>query len=442
MEQCYQLSKDWVVRSDQYALVPYSLYNIHTEKELTINRSVFNLLSYLENRGHTVQELGNYFGLEPSEAARIVRSIADTFPTVLEEGSVVRHYSILPFRGASPVVPLYNAPKSVEILLTEYCNLACRHCVHSCSKKSSSASLSASQWISIFKDLEQNRVTRAVITGGEIFTHPGIDSIVAALPNLRIRFFLLTNAMLIDEKRAELLKAPNVVLSISLDGGDAESHDFLRGKGAFAVLGRNLDLLTKYGVSKYLSMTIHARNYDQLEAMVRYAIEKECRSANFILLDPVGRASQNSDIHLNREQRKYCKEEVRRLVDKYSRVLPIVLLDPSGGTAGAVGSTDPEFAITCTGTISHMAINPLGDAYPCVYAFGMEELKAGNLLQTPLNVLWSNSPEWNVLRGGIRMKDLHICNTCKLKATCLLKNCRIRALKYNGDLYGRPNCIA
>ena len=49
----------------------------------------------------------------------------------------------------------------------------------------------------------------------------------------------------------------------------------------------------------------------------------------------------------------------------------------------------------------------------CVYGFGESSLCSGNLKHTSLSKIW-HTDKWNMLRGGILLKDLHTCKACAL----------------------------
>lgn len=436
----YKLSRNWILRYDEHHDAPYTLFDINRGYEYVINYSIFSFLSFIEQKGRSSAEISSLFEQNDVGCAQIVKSFNKQWKgLIIEEEEVGREF-YFPQLSFSPKISMCSSPKTVEILLTTLCNLECIHCVHSCGHKKEAGLLSGKEWIEILQKLERSKIQKVVLTGGEIFTHPHIDEIVEVIGKMKMRFILLTNAMLITKKRAESLNKPNIVLSVSLDGDTEQSHDFLRGKGSYKTLMKRMQLLKEYNVSRILSVTLHSKNTNNIQGIIDYALKEGIKAVNFTILDEVGRAKEHEILHLSSNEREKCKNQVRNIQVKYKDELPIFLLDPAEGKSEKTDCSNYNTPIYCTGATSHIAISSTGDVYPCVYGFGESTLCSGNLKQTSLSKIW-NTYKWNTLRGDILLKDLHTCKECSLSNSCQKKNCRIRALKYKRDLYGTPNCM-
>ena len=188
------------------------------------------------------------------DCAQIVKRLNKQWKGLIIDKEDIGSSFNFPKLNFSPKISMCSSPKTTEILLTTLCNLECLHCVHSCGHQKDGSLLSGKEWIKILQKLECNRVQKVVLTGGEIFTYPHIDEIIETIGEMKMRFILLTNAMLITKEIAELLSKPNIVLSISLDGDTEQSHDFLRGKGAYNTLMKRMQLLKEYNVNRILSV--------------------------------------------------------------------------------------------------------------------------------------------------------------------------------------------
>lgn len=440
----YQLAPHWILRHDEHRPDRYTLFDIRMAKEYIINRSIYRLLSFIEESGKRLDEVVDFFGqTNDIDYSTVFSNLNKQWAGLVLNTNAEVRIAGHPRLQLTPRVPVYSSPRTVEIQLTTRCNLECLHCLHSCGRDRHDALISGQKWVEILRDLEANRMRIVTLTGGELFTHPDIDTIIAPLHEMRMRFVILTNAMLITPERAKVLAHPNIALSISLDGNTEESHDFLRGAGAYRVLMRKMELLASLGVERVLSVTLHAQNAGQIEGLVEYALASNVKALNFTILDEIGRAQENRILHLTRAQRRDCKQRIQRLQKQYAQILPIVLLDPEEGfessDSGSSHAADDE-PVTCTGAISHIAIATDGSVYPCVYAFGVDSLFAGRMTERTLGEIW-NTDKWSLLRGGITMQDLHQCKSCTLRSSCQTKSCRVRALKYKGDLYAAPKCV-
>lgn len=437
----YQLSRSWILRYDEHHNAPYTLFDINRGYEYVINHSIFSFLSFMEQKDRGDAEISDLFEQNDVDCAQIVKRLNKQWKGLIINKEEVGSAFSFPKLSFSPKISMCSSPKTAEILLTTLCNLECLHCVHSCGHQKEGSLLSGREWIEILQTLERSRIQKVVLTGGEIFTHPHIDEIVEVIGKMKIRFILLTNAMLITKERAELLNKSNIVLSVSLDGNTEQSHDFLRGRGAYNTLMKRMQFLKEYNVNRMLSVTLHAKNTNNIQGIIDYALKENVKAVNFTILDEVGRAKEHEILHLSSIEREKCKDQVRNIQVKYKNELPIFLLDPAEGLSKNLDCSNYDAPIYCTGATSHIAISPTGDVYPCVYGFGESSLCSGNLKYTSLSKIW-NTDKWNMLRGDILLKDLHTCKACSLSNSCQTKNCRVRALKYKRDLYGVPNCIA
>lgn len=439
----YQLAPHWILRHDEHRPDRYTLFDIRMAKEYIINRSIYRLLSFIEESGKRLDEVVDFFGqTNDIDYSTVFSNLNKQWDGLVLNTNAEVRIAGHPRLQLTPRVPVYSSPRTVEIQLTTRCNLECMHCLHSCGRDRHDKLISGQKWVEILRDLEANRMRIVTLTGGELFTHPDIDTIIAPLHEMRMRFVILTNAMLITPERAKVLAHPNIALSISLDGNTAESHDFLRGKGAYQILMRKMELLASLGVERLLSVTLHAQNIDQIEGIVNYALASGVVGINFTTLDEVGRAQDNCILHLTSEQRANCAERIRKLQNQHARVLPISLLNLAEGLDSVELTTGGDDAlVACTGATSHIAIATDGSVYPCVYAFGENAFFAGRMPERTLGEIW-NTDKWSLLRGGITMQDLHQCKACTLQSACHVKNCRMRALKYRGNLYAAPKCMA
>lgn len=143
-------------------------------------------------------------------------------------------------------------------IYTNYdCNLRCSYCV---AKSSPNAPRRALGLVNV-----QHLVDEAValgfsdvyFTGGEPFILNDIYEMLA-YSSARIKTTVLTNAMLLRGQRLEKLCAinnDNLVVQVSLDGGNAEDNDAYRGKGAWAKTVEGIRLLQERGFRVRLSTT-------------------------------------------------------------------------------------------------------------------------------------------------------------------------------------------
>ena len=111
------------------------------------------------------------------------------------------------------------------------------------------------------------------ITGGEPFSHPDIDNFLFKAIQCHFETIILTNALLLNKQRIDMIKKGHIQLGISLDGMTSDTHDFIRGKGAFDKLIRILKILSLEDIKFSITCTINKKNLCQIDENNRLFFE-------------------------------------------------------------------------------------------------------------------------------------------------------------------------
>lgn len=127
--------------------------------------------------------------------------------------------------------------------ITPLCNLDCRMCyVHLqkdqlCGKEL----LPASDWEKIMDQAIGAGMMYASLTGGECLTSPDFDRLYLYLHSRGMQVSILTNGVLLDEKRVEFfMKHPPSLIQITLYGADEDTYERVTGKRMFARVVENI----------------------------------------------------------------------------------------------------------------------------------------------------------------------------------------------------------
>lgn len=116
------------------------------------------------------------------------------------------------------------------------CNLRCSYCVAKSSPNTPRRALGFDNVRRLVDEAVELGFSELFFTGGEPFLLKDIYEMLA-YSSARVKTTVLTNAMLLQGKRLEQLCAidnDNLIVQVSLDGGNAEDHDAYRGKGTWA----------------------------------------------------------------------------------------------------------------------------------------------------------------------------------------------------------------
>lgn len=431
------LSHRWVLKKiNENTFIAYDIYR---DIRIKVSKSLFLILSIFKYQSISINNLSEKIPhldkLALSKALLSNESLAD----ILVESMISHSIN----EANTPTAPnrfCYNFPTDIEIHITEKCNLTCRHCGYSCGPESDIKEIPAKEWIKLFDEFEDHNIFNVMMSGGELFSYKEIDTILEDISRRRFRVELLTNGLLIKDKHLDYF-TPNIGLNISLDGDNAEDHEFLRGKNTFKRTIRIIEKLKERNKTVNVSTTITKRNMNKVEDIVKFAITLNIDGLNFSLVDHIGRSREDIKLHLDKNDRIYLNELIKKLTFKYKEQISLYFIENSNPSIPKeIQHINNKEIVICSAAISRATISSDGNVYPCVYAFGDMSMVGGNITKHSFLKIW-NTNRWNMLRGETSLDDLHECRDCDLVNICVLKICRLRALSYDGDFYAAPfNC--
>ena len=192
-------------------------------------------------------------------------------------------------------IQLKSNPRSMLVMLTNKCNLKCPMC----------ATVHQSNHWEISDKFRQyiidNLLNLELITwqGGEVFLYKGFEELfIEAGKNKYLKQIIITNALLIDDKWANLLSLANHLdLTISIDSIEKEIYEKLRFGAKFEQLLINLNNIklsrqkNNSNITLTMRTTVSDENIYTLEKIVDFAIEYKF---NILIWSPLVMDGQNS----------------------------------------------------------------------------------------------------------------------------------------------------
>ncbi len=155
-------------------------------------------------------------------------------------------------------------------LYTNYdCNLRCSYCVAKSSPNTPRRMLGLANAKRLVSEAVELGFSEVFFTGGEPFILKDIYEMLHFSSTL-VKTTVLTNGMLLRNARLDKVSEianENLILQVSLDGGNAEDHDHYRGRGSWAKTVEGIQLLQERGFRVRLSTTetpINAHNLEQI----------------------------------------------------------------------------------------------------------------------------------------------------------------------------------
>ena len=283
--------------------------------------------------------------------------------------------------------------------LTYRCNERCVHCYVDDPDRSREE-LTTDEWKGVVDQLRAMGCMSLLLTGGEVCVKEGFIDIARYASGKGMLVDIYSNGLAIDDDLFDAIVAlkPNS-LSFSLYAGDAGTHDAItKVKGSFERTVRAAMMTRCAGIDTYIKTVVMRENAHGIEGLMRLG-----KRLNI----PVTPAFVIMDTHLGRPG------DAHRLsaVDEYVDIMRMVERYTPGLLGG--GARDPN-AFNCSAGHSTLSIDPFGGVHPC----NTLSLSCGNVRETPLETIWSESPALKALHC-LRIKDVCAeCETCEASDQC------------------------
>ena len=215
-----------------------------------------------------------------------------------------------------------STPRSLDLCITNGCNLRCKYCGHFESAGDVDQDLSKEEWLKFFDELNRCSVTDVCLSGGEPFLRADLKELIDGLIRNRLRFTILTNGTLITEDLASFIASTGRcdVVQVSIDGSIPSVHDACRGDGNFEKALRGLGFLQKHKVKMTVRVTIHRHNVFDLEAIAKFLLEEVgLRSFSINSANYVGLCRKNAEeVKLTAQERSLAMDSLLKLSLKYN----------------------------------------------------------------------------------------------------------------------------
>jgi len=320
---------------------------------------------------------------------------------------------------------ILRTPRAVDVAITNNCNLRCKYCYHFESEADAPADACLSDWLSFFEELARCAVMEVNLSGGEAFLREDLKEIINGIIKNKMRFKVLSNGTLINDEIASFLASTGRCngVQVSVDGSTPEAHDCFRGKGTLKKVMNGIKILQKHGIRVFVLVTIHKKNYTDLENIAKLLLE-DYGLPGFSVNSAydMGLCRRNSKVvGLSARERSEAMERILKLSLKYKNQIR--------ATAGPLAQARrwremmksaleklPAFAgggflSGCRGVFDKIAVRADGVIIPC---HQLSHIKLGRINERSLHDLWQNHPELNRLRKRIKipLSSFKLCQDC------------------------------
>jgi SynChlorMet cassette radical SAM/SPASM protein ScmE len=326
---------------------------------------------------------------------------------------------------------LMKTPRSVDLSITNRCNLRCTYCSHFTGAGDVGHDLPREEWLQFFEELNRCAVMNVTIGGGEPLCRKDLPELIEGIVSNRMRFNILSNGTLITDDMAAFLASTGRCdgVQISIDGSVPTTHDACRGEGNFLKAMQGIKALQKYNVPVPIRVTIHRQNVGDLENVAKLLLEDiGLPSFSTNAASHMGLCRQNAEqVQLTAEDRSLAMETLLKLEKKYNGRISAT----AGPLAEGRDWLEMEEACQqkiemipgrghlsgCNGPMEKLAVRADGIMVPCGQ---MSHIELGRINRDDLQMVWQEHPELEKLRErhNIPLSDFEFCQSCEYINYC------------------------
>lgn len=321
-----------------------------------------------------------------------------------------------------------HLPWNVHFDLTYRCNERCIHCYLD---HEDHGELSTVEVKGVLDQLAEAGALFLTFSGGEIFLRKDFFELIRYARSLHFDVSLKTNALLVDEERARLLREHGVRrIQVSIYSADTGTHDAItKVRGSLERSIAAIHLLRAQGLQVKIACPLMKQNLLAYRGVMALAEELGVPYVLDLTITP----KMDGDT------------TILSLRNSALALLPILqdpILRPPTCAGGAPNRTEVIGSATSSGiersayedipcSAGHNScyISPYGDVFPCVQM----PVAAGNLRREKFKDVWYGSREMKRVRS-VRESHLPVCSKCTIRTYC--ERCPGLAQMEGGDLLG------
>lgn len=253
------LSDEFILRRNESG---YSLFHVHSSVRYEITKELYAILDFFK---YNLVSINEFLKILRNNEINIDSAILFEKLKLIETPNLLINEST-PYRVNKPSdnYRMKVFPERIDWLITEKCNLACKHCLQSSTSMKENKNYNIQRLKELFDEMEEMDIETLKITGGEPLLANNAKEIFKLLSKKKFDKTILSNLMLLDDEWIDIFKNHTFHLSTSIDGCVKKSHDYMRGDGTFDVLTSNLKKLNRNNIPFASTVTIHPLNVGEL----------------------------------------------------------------------------------------------------------------------------------------------------------------------------------
>jgi SynChlorMet cassette radical SAM/SPASM protein ScmF len=312
--------------------------------------------------------------------------------------------------------------------LTQGCNLRCRHCYLAPVYEPGVPRLPLldfSLFVHVVEQALPLGLAYVKLSGGEPLMHPRIEEFIQAVNDFDLQISMETNGLLCSESIvSQIAPCRDAFISVSLDGADAQTHDWVRGvEGSFAQAVKAVRMLSEAGIDTQVIMSVMEHNVQQVQDMVELAETQGANSVKFNIVQPAERGEKvhNDGKTLSIEEHIALARTINEELAPHTEL--DLLYDIPAAFAPLSSIFKSEIGPDCgvCGIDRVLGLLPSGKYALCGAAEQLPALVFGDAAVDALREIWEDNSVLEEIRGGLPARLEGVCGKCLMKGGCRAK---------------------
>ena len=332
-----------------------------------------------------------------------------------------------------------HPPETLTLMVTDGCNLSCRHCWLDCRSHERAVPVPADAVMRVIDAFARLGGTQINLTGGEILTHPEWYRILHFCCDHKAikQVGLQTNATLINASHIKALlglRLDKLTIQVSLDGARARTHNLVRGPGSYTYTVAGLRSLVEAGLGRQtqVNFTEMAHNFIELPELLEMVDKMGLGRLISSTLVKGGRAGASAHINMPTPAQYW------ELIHQYETDAFFRKLYDLKGTVAAIEwfkNRTETASDGCCSCAQNLFADAQGRLYPCTMLL-LDRFASESIYRRPLDkVIAAALAQWREIPiiSRQRKNRVQLCARCVDRPHCA-GGCMGRAAATRGEL--------
>lgn len=204
--------------------------------------------------------------------------------------------------------------KTLNLHLTNRCNLRCRHCLYSSGEKvfGEMSYKELNRIIEEFALISDSKGTLNMF-GGEVFLRGDIFKLIDLAVSKNLKIGITTNVNLPQKIIKRISHTGISRVTVDIDGASALNHEWLRRKsGHFKQSLDAIKLFLRAGKFTTVNVVLHKKNADEIEKILNLCQQTGINVVSFYLFTQLGRGRDIEELVIGPVKWKSLRQRVKR----------------------------------------------------------------------------------------------------------------------------------